>query len=113
MKKLGLTYTHATYYQIEYPKGPTVSTGTSTEHTERTYMGKDPEEEQIHVCALLNQVPVHLKQTQVQISNLLQQKIKKLPKKTKQTKKHWIAGLCCLFVAAFGDNSCKTWADGH
>jgi len=49
MKKLGLTYTHATYYQIEYPKGPTVSTGTSTGHTVITYVGKDPEEEQI-IC---------------------------------------------------------------
>ena len=49
MKRLGLTYIHATYYQIEYPKGPTVSTGTSTGHTVITYVGKDPEKEQI-IC---------------------------------------------------------------
>ena len=84
---------------MDNPKGPTVSTGTSTEHTERTYMGKDPEEEQIHVCVLLNQVPVHLKQTQVQISNLLQQKIKKLPKKQKNIgSRGYVASLWPLLV---------------
>ena len=40
---LGLTYTH--FLLSEYPKGPTVSTGNSAEHTVITYVGKDPEEE--------------------------------------------------------------------
>ena len=109
---------------MDNPKGPTVSTGTSTEHTERTYMGKDPEEEQIHVCALLNQVPVHLKQTQVQISNLLQQKIKKLPKKKTKNKKTLDRGamlpLCGRFwwqqlqnLGRWTLKITRAWGDGY